>query len=61
MTFADHLSAAKHSLIKARRTYVKMLGRDGEEEWFRRWPQGLADEVEAAVRLQISGPKAVQR
>ncbi len=51
MTFLQHLQLAKGSGIKARREYMRERkwreGRD-DEEWYKAWRSGLAEEVEAA-------------
>ena len=48
MTFAEHLKQ-RGSLLKARRSYMRER-RWFHDEWYTAWPNGLADEVEAAAR-----------
>lgn len=56
--FAERLSAARGSAIKARRTFIAER-RWKPEDWFRAWPAGLGEEIEAAVRARGAGIAAV--
>lgn len=49
--FAEHLAAARGGAIKARRTYIAER-RWKPEDWYRAWPAGLGNEVEAAIRAR---------